>query len=920
MNWFTLLCRNLYYYRRQAIVLWLGAMLVSLVISSALFLGDSVSWSLQQGAARRLQGVEAVARWDGLRQADGGILHAKGFLLNEQGESRPVEIYGLDKTQFSGLNRDAFANQALIAFLQKEKGEDFVVRLAQMSEILQESLPGRPPRIRQVHLKLQGLLPLPMRDFSLQDSQIAPMNLFVSRGFLAEQCGVSDGANLVLSPDSPAVLRQRLQASLSLDDLGLSFSKMGDFLILKSRAYFLPDFLRDGLPDGLPVLSWFAEGLSGDGVRLQYFFVAGVPQGVLDIPETACLLSMEAVPKAFKGPLHFRYYQVGRFREIQLLEHDFPFALQADDGWVTSALSAEIPGLTDSGSCSSWEAALPIDLQRIRPEDEQYWYRHGAKPQLLLNLKSAQQLFATDKITGLIFKQSEGIEKLQQRLTGLIRKQNSLIDCFSPRQQAFANAASGVNFPGLFLGLSSLLMFAALLVLLILLELHLLERRPELQLYEELGCSSSWQYRHMLLELGCILADGSLAGVLVGFGAARLLLSVLLRVWGQLNGLAQLQFKAQWSSAILAFLAVFLLSMAGAFFFLSRNREGTVWQHRWKKPLRTLRDLAWRNALRQLKRNRLLMLLLVIGLLLTLGIGGNAIRTAGEEGFGYQYVVTTSLPYTEDLQQQTSANLLPIRRFDASHADCTNLNRVTTPDVFGVDLQKLGLPENFLSAEGAAVDKGVLQWILKMKLGDRLQYPDGTLTIEKTFAGSIFQGGIVTSLATFEALFPEEAGARMWLLRDGAKLDAVTRLLADYGVVVESCSERMARFDAVQNRYLMLFLGLGILALVLGLGAWALALRRTLLERQSELQLLSNIGFSGKQIASVLLTEQLFLLGGSLLITCVFLLGVALISDLSLKLVGISLLVFVFLTVAALKLSIKIHFFNHEKARKDTKF
>ena len=448
--------------------------------------------------------------------------------------------------------------------------------------------------------------------------------------------------------------------------------------------------------------------------------------------------------------------------------------MQLKDDWIIRLCLRKIPGLTDSGSCIPGGRSS-IDLQRIRSEDEQYWYRHGAKPQLLLNLETAQELFATNEITGLMFRQSEGLEELQQRVTDLIRKQTGLIDCFSPREQAFRNAASGVNFPGLFLSLSSLVMLAALLVLLILLELHLLERRTELQLYDELGISRSWQYRHIMLELGCILADGSLVGVLAGFGAARLLLYALLCVWGQLNGLAQLQFKAQWSSAILAFMSVVVLGMAGAFFFLCRNRRAPLWQHRWKKPLRTLKELAWRNALRHLKRNLLLLSLLVIGLLLTLGVGGNAIRTAGEAGFGYQYVVTTSLPYAENLQQQTRADLLPIRRFDASHADCTNLNRVTTPHVFGVDLRKLGLPEGFLSPRGAAVDKGVLQWILKMQLGDQLQYPGGNLTLEKTFAGSIFQGGIVTSLETFEDLFPEEAGARMWLLRDGARLG---RLLA----------------------------------------------------------------------------------------------------------------------------------------------
>lgn len=144
----------------------------------------------------------------------------------------------------------------------------------------------------------------------------------------------------------------------------------------------------------------------------------------------------------------------------------------------------------------------------------------------------------------------------------------------------------------------------------------------------------------------------------------------------------------------------------------------------------------------------------------------------------------------------------------------------------------------------------------------------------------------------------------MWLLRNAEKLPGILKLLADHGVRVESCSARMARFDAVQNRYLLLFLGLGILALLLGLGAWALAVQRSFVEREAELRLLAEIGFVKQQISSILFTEQLLLLGGSLLLSLVLLLFLSFISDLSLFIVMLCLVLFIPLAILALRVAV----------------
>jgi hypothetical protein len=287
--------------------------------------------------------------------------------------------------------------------------------------------------------------------------------------------------------------------------------------------------------------------------------------------------------------------------------------------------------------------------------------------------------------------------------------------------------------------------------------------------------------------------------------------------------------------------------------------------------------------------------LLTLGITLTLAVGANAIRTRGEEGFGYQWLLSTALPFTGPLPGQDSGKVLPIRVHLASPADCSNLSRVSTPNVFGVPLQCLGENAPKLTPAGAAADRGVLQWILKARLGDSLEYAGGSVVLEHAFAGSVFQGGIVVGADTFQRLFPDEHGAAMWLLRADADLPALTAALADHGVSLESSRERMARFDAIQNRYLLLFLALGVLALLLGVGAMALALARAMEERRDEIVLLAEMGFANHRLAAIFFVEQLVLLGASLALSLILLGILALFSALSLRLVFLVLSLLVLL-------------------------
>jgi ABC-type antimicrobial peptide transport system permease subunit len=84
--------------------------------------------------------------------------------------------------------------------------------------------------------------------------------------------------------------------------------------------------------------------------------------------------------------------------------------------------------------------------------------------------------------------------------------------------------------------------------------------------------------------------------------------------------------------------------------------------------------------------------------------------------------------------------------------------------------------------------------------------------------------------------------------------------LADAGLVLTPCVERLATFAAVENTYLAIFLGLGGLALLLGsAGLWALV-ARNVEERRGELALLRAVGFSRRQVVMAVSGEHAGLL------------------------------------------------------------
>jgi len=89
--------------------------------------------------------------------------------------------------------------------------------------------------------------------------------------------------------------------------------------------------------------------------------------------------------------------------------------------------------------------------------------------------------------------------------------------------------------------------------------------------------------------------------------------------------------------------------------------------------------------------------------------------------------------------------------------------------------------------------------------------------------------------------------------------------LGDFGFDVQSAADRVLEFLAVENTYMSTFQMLGGLGLLLGTFGLAAVLLRNVLERRSELALLSALGFKRRTISWLLFAEHSLLLGFGLL-------------------------------------------------------
>lgn len=356
-----------------------------------------------------------------------------------------------------------------------------------------------------------------------------------------------------------------------------------------------------------------------------------------------------------------------------------------------------------------------------------------------------------------------------------------------------------------------------------------------------------------------------------------------------------------------------LLSSALAFLWVGLVRRGrdTVSE----RGAAALFRLGARNAGRHPGRSVLTCGLIACAtfILVTVGVhrhdaqDGTPSRSSGDGGFSL--VAESDLPIYEDLgsvrgrealglseigEKLKEAKIFGMRLRPGDDVSCLNLYRPKQPRILGVpdalierggfafqavlpQAETGGNPWRVLASElpdhavPVFCDASTVQWILHLGLGQDLavSQEDGgkaRLRIAGLLRDSLFQGELLMAESHFLRLFPGQGGHQVFLVESPSEkaaevARALERSLEDYGFDAVRTADRLEGYRAVEATYLSTFQVLGGLGLVLGTFGLGAALARGVLERRAELAMLRALGFRKLEVAGLVVSENLFLLG-----------------------------------------------------------
>ena len=719
----TFIRRSLRFYWRTHLGVLAGVAVTCAILTGALVVGDSVRFSLRQLALARLGRVtHALATGDRFfreKLADetgtAPVLMVRGIV---SGKANDVQIVGVDERFWRlGATKsfDGFVlNERLATQLDAKVGDDVVVRVEPPSWVPRDApLSGKADKTVAIRGRVSAIAG--DRDFgrfSLQANQVPPYTVFVPLALLQKELKRVGQVNMLLaSGNVPELFRLWTPA-----DSELVFS---NGLLSTARVFLDPSIKATGAG----VLTYFVNEIRLGDKATPYSFVTAVgnEDGI-----TINSWLADDISANVGDELTLRYYVIGDRRELR--EESAKFRVSRiiptgkDDSWMPP-----FPGLADVEDCRKWEPGIPVELDRIRPADEDYWKQYRGTPKAFISLAAGQKLWSNRFGNLTAIRLSEPVEKVKLEPPAWV----------PVREQALRASAESQDFGQLFIGFSLFLIVAALLLTAMLFVFNLEQRREEVGLLRALGFGPRLVRWLALAEGGALALLGTLVGVAAGIAYTKLTLLGLQTVWRGAVGTMSFQYHAEpatlaigaasslvvalgamwWvqrgqmrrapvelfseqrqtsrrlvpTIAIISLLgAVALLPMgnAGAFFgagacLLVAGIGFSDWLLR---RLGNGASLGLRNAARNRGRSLTIVAVLASGVFLLVAVNAfhqDPSKNAPGTG-GFAWYAETTTPLYEGLPDAVA-----MRVREGDDASCLNLNRAQQPRLLGVKPEEL---------------------------------------------------------------------------------------------------------------------------------------------------------------------------------------------------------------------------------------
>ena len=593
----SLVFRGLTYYWRTNLAVVLGVATAVAVLAGALLVGDSVRGSLRDLVVGRLGATDYVVASSGFfreqlaadlqQQPEAAgtlsrvvpIVVANAVVSVQQSGRRAgqVRVYGVDDRfwRFHGVDgitgpasRDAYVSPALAAQIGAAVESVVLVRVQRPTDIPLESLHGRRDEVgRTLRLTVRQVIP-PDRlgEFALDPQQGDVRAVFVPLSRLQQDLSVEGHVNALLASgggatsraparDATMLIEQSLRRSAQLEDVGLNTKALTAVpalsvgadggLLDESRAAAVTKALEGTGFNAQPMFTYLANTMRVGDREIPYSLVTALndPNGPND-PNGIALTDWAATDlNAAPGDsLSMEYYL---YEDGQIVTRTATFRvsrivpLSAGD----RDMAPTFPGISDSPTLESWDPPFPVDLRRVRPQDERYWEQYRTTPKAFVSLEAGQRLWRSrfGELTSIRVTAANGAaadgaaanrvrDEFLPRLRAAVDPVALGLTVRNVRAQSLDASRGATDFGEYFVYFSFFLVVSALVLAVLFFKLGVEQRVREVGLLRAVGFGPA-NVRRIFLGEGLILAvAGGLLGVLGALGYAALIMYGL-RTW-----------------------------------------------------------------------------------------------------------------------------------------------------------------------------------------------------------------------------------------------------------------------------------------------------------------------------------------------------------------------------------------------------
>ncbi len=597
MSFLRLVWQSFSYYFKRNILVIIGVALSTAVLTGALFIGDSLHYSLQQITLSRLGRithlitvndryfrseladeiageigipVAPVMILDGMAVADGGLKRVNN-----------IQITGTDlrfeAVSGSAVYNNLSGNEIIISANLAQKldvraGDALLIRIARAS-LMPANAPFMSEKENTIALRATIRYVASgsqMGSFNLKNSQMATYNVFMSLDEMNRIMGMEGRANrlLIAGETNPEKITNALDHHLQPLDAGLicrTIPTTGESEISSERV-FIEDKVTQTFrnePGSRIIMTWFFNQLGFRGKEVPYSFAASWPGAGLSFNDIIVNEWVADDLRIKRGDsLRMTFFAIGPLR--QLTEKSTNLVVKKivplSGVFADKDLTPRIPGLFDAGHCREWEAGVPIHLDKIRQKDEDYWNHYKGTPKAFVSPMLADSLWSNrfGSCTAIRFPSGEfSEEKFIQIFRDKFRSADFGFNVQQVRQNGLKAAREGVDFGQLFLGLSFFLLLSAIILTSMLFRLNLENRISQVGTLLQLGFSKKQVSRIILAEAMAIAIAGVLSGLVLAIVYVRVIFTFLNSLWWDIVRTSVILLKVDITTLLLgAFLSL----------------------------------------------------------------------------------------------------------------------------------------------------------------------------------------------------------------------------------------------------------------------------------------------------------------------------------------------------------------------------